>query len=55
MLLIPSSALSELIAERQDYYQDAASFIVSTDERKSYEVVEEVVDKLKQWKQELEM
>ncbi len=50
----PIKRIGELIAERQKYYQDAASFTVSTDERKSYEVVEEVVDKLRQWKQEFD-
>ena len=48
----PIERISELLAERQEYYKDAASFTVSTDERKSYEVVEEVVNKLQKWKQE---
>ncbi len=45
----PIERIGELMIQRQQYYRDAASFTVSTDDRDSYEVVEEIIDKLQQW------
>ncbi len=49
----PIEQISELMTKRQRYYQDAASVTVSTDERQSYEVVEEIIYKLEKLKKEV--
>lgn len=45
----PIERIRELMALRQSFYDDAASFHVSTDKRHSADVVEEVVEKLWLW------
>ncbi|MEZ4630373.1 MAG: shikimate kinase [Deinococcales bacterium] len=45
----PVERIRELLAARQEYYKDAANFSVSTDGRRSWDVVEEIVYKLRYW------
>lgn len=47
----PVKRIQELLASRQEAYRDAASLTVSTDNRRSSDVVEEIVNKLRIWKQ----
>lgn len=42
----PIERIRELMEKRQSYYQATASIIISTDDRKSYEVVEEIASRL---------
>ena len=46
----PTERIRTLLAARRDAYQDAASFMVSTDGRDSEDVVEEIVENLGTWK-----
>lgn len=48
----PIGRIRELMAARQDAYEDAATLSVSTDQRPSSEVVEEIVHKLWLWFEE---
>jgi len=50
----PMQRISELMAARAAAYDDAASFKVSTDGRPSVDVVEEIVERLQEWKRERE-
>ena len=45
----PVERIHSLLEKRRAAYEDAASFIVSTDGRDSTDVVEEIVSKLGQW------
>ena len=47
----PVEKIRELLEARKEAYKDVASFHVSTDNRDSYDVVEEIVDKLWWWKE----
>jgi shikimate kinase len=47
----PIEKIRELLEVRKEAYQDVSSFQVSTDNRDSYDVVEEIVDKLWMWKE----
>lgn len=47
----PTEKIRELLEARQEAYRDIASFHVSTDNRDSFDVVEEIVDKLWLWKE----
>ncbi len=46
----PIDRISELLESRRKAYEDVASFNVSTDGRKSTDVIEEIVEKLWHWK-----
>jgi shikimate kinase len=47
----PIEKIRELLQARKEAYADVASFHVSTDNRDSFDVVEEIVDKLWLWKE----
>jgi shikimate kinase len=47
----PIEKIRELLEVRKEAYSDVASFHISTDNRDSYDVVEEIVDKLWVWKE----
>ncbi len=46
----PLERISMLMAARQPAYDEVASFRVSTDGRESVDVVEEIVEKLQEWR-----
>lgn len=48
----PIERINDLMAARKGFYEDVASFSVSTDGRPSFEVVEEIIERLYHWKQE---
>ncbi|MGL4610518.1 MAG: shikimate kinase [Trueperaceae bacterium] len=47
----PIEKICELLEARKEAYRDVAAFEVSTDNRQSEEVVEEIVDKLWKWQE----
>jgi shikimate kinase len=47
----PIEKIRELLQSRAEAYKNVASFHVSTDNRDSFDVVEEIVDKLWVWKE----
>lgn len=49
----PTERIRELLESRKEAYASVASFQVSTDNRDSSEVVEEIVEKLWLWKQQV--
>lgn len=54
----PIERINDLMAARKGFYEDVASFTVSTDNRPSFEVVDEIIEKLYEWQNgqdELEM
>ncbi len=48
----PIERINDLMAARKGFYEDVASFAVSTDGRPSFEVVDEIIQKLYEWQQE---
>ncbi len=50
----PVEKIHELLEARQEAYAEVASFHVSTDNRHSSDVVEEIVDKLWEWREQRE-
>src|SRR5690625_4159690 len=48
----PEERIRLLLAERRESYLDAASILVSSDGRRSEDVVEEIVEKLRVWSDE---
>ena len=48
----PIERINDLMAARKGFYEDVASFAVSTDGRPSFEVVDEIIEKLYDWEQE---
>lgn len=50
----PIERINDLMAARKGFYEDVASVTVSTDGRPSFEVVDEIIEKLYEWQQEQE-
>ncbi len=48
----PEERIRTLLAQRSSAYLDAASMLVSTDGRESQSVVEEIVERLYEWKEQ---